>query len=66
MPLCSGDIGFHRPLPSTAMVDNYTTDGVLYTVDYHYMSCHLKMTVVTIPTLLVISVESPLYLCTLM
>ena len=23
-------VGFHRPLPSTAVVDNYTTDGVLY------------------------------------
>ena len=33
LPLSSGDIkwvGFHRPLPSTAVVDNYTTDGVLY------------------------------------
>jgi len=33
LPLYSGDIkwvGFHRPLPSTAVVDNYTTDGVLY------------------------------------
>ncbi|XP_065886340.1 titin-like isoform X2 [Dysidea avara] len=33
LPLSSGDIkwvGFHRPLPSTSVVDNYTTDGVLY------------------------------------
>ncbi|XP_065884426.1 hemicentin-1-like isoform X2 [Dysidea avara] len=33
LPLSSDDIkwvGFHRPLPSTAVVDNYTTDGVLY------------------------------------
>jgi len=33
LPLSSGDIkwvGFHRPLPSTAVVDNYTIDGVLY------------------------------------
>ena len=33
LPLSSSDvkwIGFHRPLPSTAVVDNYTTDGVLY------------------------------------
>jgi len=33
LPSSSGDIkwvGFHRPLPSTAVVDNYTTDGVLY------------------------------------
>ena len=33
MPLSSNDIkwvGFHRPLPSTAVVDNFTTDGVLY------------------------------------
>ncbi|XP_065885439.1 hemicentin-1-like isoform X2 [Dysidea avara] len=33
MPLSSNDIkwvGFHRPLPSTAVVDNYTTDGILY------------------------------------
>jgi len=33
LPLSSGDIKwvrFHRPLPSTAVVDNYTTDGVLY------------------------------------
>ncbi|XP_065884527.1 uncharacterized protein [Dysidea avara] len=33
LPLSSGVIkwvGFHRPLPSTAVVDNYTTDGVLY------------------------------------
>ncbi|XP_065884414.1 hemicentin-1-like isoform X2 [Dysidea avara] len=33
LPLSSGEIkwiGFHRPLPSTAVVDNYTTDGVLY------------------------------------
>ena len=33
LPFSSDDIkwvGFHRPLPSTAVVDNYTTDGVLY------------------------------------
>ena len=33
LPLSSGDIkwvGFHRPLPSTAVVDNYTTNEVLY------------------------------------
>jgi len=33
LPLSSGNIkwvGFHRPLPSTAVVDNYTTNGVLY------------------------------------
>ncbi|XP_065884169.1 uncharacterized protein [Dysidea avara] len=33
LPLSSDDIkwvGFHRPLPSTAVVDNYTIDGVLY------------------------------------
>ena len=33
LPLSNGDIkwvGFHRPLPSTAVVDNYTTDGVLF------------------------------------
>ena len=33
LPLSSGDIkwvAFHRPLPSAAVVDNYSTDGVLY------------------------------------
>ena len=33
LPFSSDDIkwvGFHRPLPSTAVVDNYTTDGILY------------------------------------
>jgi len=34
LPLSSGDIkwvGFHRPLPSSAVVDNHTTDQTTFT-----------------------------------